>query len=63
MAKYSRYQVVGDTSNPIDVENYIDALKEYGHAEAPKTLYGINEMNEFSVIFSKKNYGREVLAN
>jgi hypothetical protein len=54
MAKYSRFKVVGDTSNPIDVENYIDALKEYGHAEAPKTLYGINEMDEFSVIFSNK---------
>jgi hypothetical protein len=51
--KYVRFQVIGDNSDPIGLEDYQDALKEYGHAEAPKTLYGINEMNEFSIIFSK----------
>lgn len=54
MKKYSRYQIVSGTSNSIEVENYRDALKEYSHADVPKTLYGINYMNEFSVIFSKK---------
>lgn len=52
--KYVRYQLVAEfgTINE-ESENYHEIATKYFRTDAPKTLYGITEQGDFSVIFSK----------
>ena len=49
--KYERYQVIGDGSDTMEFENYREAVSEYASQDAPKTLWGVSDMGEFTVIF------------
>lgn len=54
MKKYNLYQLVanfGETNE--ESENYRDAFSKYQREETPKTLYGIDEQGNVSVIMSK----------
>ena len=52
--KYSIYQVHADFGEFFSETNsYREAFTEYQKKEAPKTMYGITEQGEVSVILSK----------
>ena len=54
MAKYKIYQLVADFGEVNEeYNNYKEAFSKYQRQETPKTLYGINEQGDISVIFSK----------
>ena len=52
--KYVRYTVVADfgTVN-YQTESYRDAFSKYQRTDAPKTMYGFDEQDNVSIIFSK----------
>jgi hypothetical protein len=52
--KYVRYTLVSEYGNiQEEFEVYRDALTRYQVTESPKTLWGIAEQGDMSVIFSK----------
>ena len=54
MGKYVRYNLVADCGSVSEhFESYREAFVSYHRCDAPKTLYGWNECDEPSVIFSK----------
>ena len=52
--KYVRYTVIADfgTVN-YQTESYRDAFRKYQRTDAPKTMYGFDEQDNVSVIFSR----------
>ena len=51
--KYAYYISVVDGEDSETFERYSAACTHYGQGDAPKTLYGVDEQGEQSVIFSK----------
>lgn len=51
--KYAYYISVVDGEDSQTFERYSAACTHYGQGDAPKTLYGVDEEGEQSVIFSK----------
>jgi len=51
--KYAYYISVVDGEDSEIFERYSAACTHYGQGDAPKTLYGVDEQGEHSVIFSK----------
>ena len=52
--KYERYQSIVDGDDTQEFEKYWDALSHYKRGDAPKTLFGVDEQGEYSVIFTEK---------
>lgn len=52
--KYERYQTIVDGDDTQEFEKYWDALSHYKRGEVPKTLYGIDEQGDYSVIFAEE---------
>ena len=50
--RYAYYVVVTDTNNDLETTNYRDAFSHYQH-QTSATIYGINEMGEYTIILSK----------
>ena len=54
MKKYVLYRLVADFGEVNEEsENYREMFSKYHRQDAPKTLYGINEQGDVSVIMSK----------
>lgn len=54
MKKYNLYQLVADFGEVNEEsENYREIFSRYQRQEAPKTLYGIDDMGNVHVIMSK----------
>jgi hypothetical protein len=51
--KYSYYVSVVDGEDAQTFECYSKACIHYRQGDAPKTLYGVNEQGEYSVIFAE----------
>ena len=52
--KYVRYTVIADFGAVnYQTESYKDAFSKYQNADAPKTMYGFDEQDNISVIFSE----------
>lgn len=51
--RYSYYVSVVDGEDAQTFEHYGEACVHYGQGDAPKTLYGVDEQGEYSIIVSK----------
>ena len=52
--KYVRYTVIADFGEVnYQTESYKDAFSKYQRSETPKTMYGFDEQDHVSVIFSR----------
>ena len=52
--KYVRYTVIADFGAVnYQTESYKDAFNKYQNTATPKTMYGFDEQDNISVIFSK----------
>ena len=53
--KYVRFSLVGDygVTNE-EYERYLDAFMAYQRCDSPKTLYGVDEQGDMTVIMSRK---------
>lgn len=51
--KYVRYESIIDGEDTQQFESYRDAFTHYMQGDAPKTLWGVSEDDDYSVIFSK----------
>ena len=52
--KYVRYTVITDFGEVnYQTESYRDAFSKYQRTATPKTMYGFDEQNNVSVIFSR----------
>jgi hypothetical protein len=52
--KYTHYESIVDGEDAQVFEKYSEACLHYGQGDAPKTLWGVTEQGEYSVIFSMK---------
>ena len=52
--KYTHYESIVDGEDTQVFERYSEACMHYGKGDAPKTLWGVTEQGEHSVIFSMK---------
>lgn len=50
--KFEHYEVATEMGESATT-NYRDAFSEYQHFDGSATLYGVDEMGEYSVIMSK----------
>ena len=51
--KYERYESIVDGENSQGFDCYSEAFTHYMQGDAPKTLYGVDEQGEYSVIFAE----------
>jgi len=52
--KYAYYVSVVDGEDSETFERYRDAFTHYMRGDAPKTLWGVSEDDDYSVIFSEE---------